>query len=78
MVYNGDTDMVCNFLGDQWFVDSLGLKVSLRRRQIGYGMRCDWEISPKISMVDILAKGVLLYCVHAVTIANLSTNVPKV
>ena len=28
MVYNGDTDMACNFLGDQEFVESLGLKVS--------------------------------------------------
>ncbi|XP_072095086.1 lysosomal protective protein isoform X2 [Mobula birostris] len=32
LVYNGDVDMACNFIGDEWFVNSLNQEVQVNRR----------------------------------------------
>ncbi|XP_059175154.1 lysosomal protective protein-like [Physella acuta] len=36
LVYNGDVDMACNFLGDEWFVDSLHVSNPQERRKWYY------------------------------------------
>ncbi|XP_076438729.1 lysosomal protective protein-like [Babylonia areolata] len=36
LVYNGDVDMACNFLGDEWFTDSLGQQVVKTRSEWTY------------------------------------------
>ncbi|XP_076023737.1 lysosomal protective protein [Genypterus blacodes] len=37
LVFNGDTDMACNFLGDQWFVEGLGLKATTKYQRWLHG-----------------------------------------
>lgn len=41
LLYNGDVDMACNFMGDEWFVDSLNQKVRLCWGVGAWGARSD-------------------------------------
>ncbi|XP_067651737.1 lysosomal protective protein-like [Haliotis asinina] len=36
LVYNGDVDMACNFLGDEWFVNGLGIQTTSARKEWFY------------------------------------------
>ncbi|XP_005102723.1 lysosomal protective protein-like [Aplysia californica] len=70
MVYNGDLDMVCNYLGDEWFVESFGLaKAGARKpwlypdsdstKQVG-GFRKDY--SGNVRLVTVTNQGKLCKC----------------
>ncbi|XP_069112455.1 lysosomal protective protein-like isoform X1 [Argopecten irradians] len=63
MVYNGDVDMACNFLGDEWFVNSLGQKV-VKDRSIWHVKTSDGEqvagfvkVMENISLVTVRGAG---------------------
>ena len=43
VVYNGDVDMACNFLGDEWFVDSLGRTLKTPRKSWMYKAEDDTD-----------------------------------
>ena len=47
MVYNGDVDMACNFLGDEWFVDSLNQPLTSPRKS--------WHYTPDGSTIQQVA-----------------------
>ncbi|XP_060081281.1 lysosomal protective protein-like isoform X2 [Ylistrum balloti] len=65
MVYNGDVDMACNFLGDEWFVNSLGQKVITERSLWHIKKGTDQQVAgfvkqmENISLVTIKITGIL-------------------
>ncbi|XP_069507337.1 lysosomal protective protein isoform X2 [Ambystoma mexicanum] len=63
LIYNGDVDMACNFLGDQWFVEGLHQKVQVNRRvwkyDDGHGLQIGGFVKefPNISFLTIKGAG---------------------
>uniref|UniRef100_A0A8C2WNL8 Carboxypeptidase n=1 Tax=Cyclopterus lumpus TaxID=8103 RepID=A0A8C2WNL8_CYCLU len=55
LVYNGDVDMACNFMGDEWFVESLNQKVEVLRRPWLYSGEDGQQIGGFIKEFDNIA-----------------------
>ncbi|OWF48056.1 Lysosomal protective protein [Mizuhopecten yessoensis] len=52
MVYNGDVDMACNFLGDEWFVSSLGQKVVTDRSMWHYTNKAGKQVAGFVKQME--------------------------
>ncbi|CAH1270301.1 CTSA [Branchiostoma lanceolatum] len=57
LVYNGDTDMACNFLGDQWFVESLQQPVVAARKPWTYSNQVAGFIKQFQNLTFLTVKG---------------------
>ncbi|XP_071349377.1 lysosomal protective protein [Trachinotus anak] len=55
LVYNGDVDMACNFLGDEWFVESLHQQVEVQRRPWLYNDKDGRQVGGFVKEFDNIA-----------------------
>ncbi|XP_028855107.1 lysosomal protective protein [Denticeps clupeoides] len=55
LVYNGDVDMACNFLGDEWFVESLQQQAQIKRRPWIYNNGDSQQVGGFVKEFDNLA-----------------------
>ncbi|KAI1286072.1 Lysosomal protective protein [Halotydeus destructor] len=57
LIYNGDVDMACNFLGDEWFVDNLGLKLVDDYRKWHYNNQVAGFVKHYQHLIYVTVKG---------------------
>ncbi|XP_039972248.1 lysosomal protective protein isoform X2 [Xiphias gladius] len=55
LVYNGDVDMACNFMGDEWFVESLHQEVAVQRRPWHYNNEDGLQVGGFVKEFDNIA-----------------------
>ncbi|XP_056885586.1 lysosomal protective protein isoform X2 [Takifugu flavidus] len=55
LVYNGDVDMACNFMGDEWFVESLNQQVQVERRPWHYEDEYGQQVGGFVKEFDNIA-----------------------